>query len=83
LEPDLEVETNVHNALTLSQSVTAATSGAAYSRFAEAWTGSLKEGLRADFLVLETKWTPETLLEAEVKQTWSRGRKIWAVGAGK
>jgi predicted amidohydrolase YtcJ len=64
----------------MSHAVYAATTGAAYSRFADAWTGSLKAGLQADFVVLESKWTPETLLNDSVAETWSRGRRVfWAV----
>ncbi|KAI1387870.1 amidohydrolase 3 [Hypoxylon trugodes] len=77
LEPSLPVSPNAHNVLTLSQAVTAATYGAAYSRFAETWTGSLKRGLRADFVVLDTAWTLESLLEAKVYQTWAGGNKLY------
>ncbi|KAF5001997.1 hypothetical protein FDECE_10801 [Fusarium decemcellulare] len=77
LEPESSATCNAESALTLSQAVTAATFGAAYSRFAEEWTGSLKEGLRADFLTLDTRWTPETLLEARVYQTWSQGKVVY------
>ncbi|KAF7880197.1 uncharacterized protein EAF01_012045 [Botrytis porri] len=65
-----------HHALTLSEAVTAATTGAAYSRFAETWTGSLKKGLRADFIVVDSQWTPDTLLDGKIYQTWSGGQKI-------
>ncbi|RMJ18302.1 hypothetical protein CDV36_002002 [Fusarium kuroshium] len=77
LQPTSSVKCNAEAALTLSQAVTAATSGAAYSRFAEEWTGSLKAGLRADFLTLDTQWTPESLLEARVYQTWSQGKVVY------
>lgn len=75
--PEMREQTNARQALTMSQAFHAATTGAAHSRFAESWTGSLKTGLRADFVVLNCKWTPETLLEAKVKQTWSRGNRIF------
>jgi predicted amidohydrolase YtcJ len=74
---EMTEQTNVHQAFTISQAFHAATTGAAYSRFAESWTGSLKVGLSADFIVLDSKWTPETLLEAKVEQTWSRGKKLF------
>lgn len=77
LKPKLSTKVNAEAALTLSQAVTAATSGAAYSRFAEEWTGSLRAGLRADFLTLDTQWTPESLLEARVYQTWSQGKVVY------
>ncbi|KAF4982136.1 hypothetical protein FZEAL_2196 [Fusarium zealandicum] len=82
LEPGSSTKVNAESALSLSQAVTAATSGAAYSRFAEGWTGSLKEGLRADFLTLDTRWTPESLLEARVYQNWSRGKVIYQARSG-
>ncbi|KAL4784070.1 amidohydrolase family-domain-containing protein [Aspergillus varians] len=51
--------------LELVGAVVGATEGAAYSRFAELWTGSLKEGLSADFVVVDMAWTPERLLDAK------------------
>lgn len=78
-EPTLETRTHAHQALTLSQALHAATTSAAYSRFADTWTGTLREGLCADFVVLDTLWTPETLLEARVWQTWSKGQKLFQV----
>lgn len=77
LDPGSEVMTNPHNALTLSQSLVAATASGAYSRFAETWTGSLRSGMRADFVVLDTSWTPETLLEAKIHQTWCKGELLF------
>lgn len=76
VDVSLPAATSIGNALTISQAFRAATWGAAYSRFAETWVGSLKEGLRADFVVLDTQWTPETLLQASVDQTWARGKKL-------
>ncbi|KAF2649724.1 amidohydrolase 3 [Lophiostoma macrostomum CBS 122681] len=75
--PSMTEQTNVQQAFTLSQAFHAATAGAAYSRFAESWTGSLKKGMRADFVVLESGWTAESLLEAKVEQTWSGGKKLY------
>ncbi|KAL4914114.1 amidohydrolase 3 [Aspergillus aurantiobrunneus] len=63
--------------LQLAEAVAAATEGAAYSRFAESWTGRLKEGLSADFVVVDMAWSPERLLEARVCQTWYRGEKVY------
>jgi predicted amidohydrolase YtcJ len=77
LEPQSNQMTNPDGAITLLQAVTAATYGAAYSRFAEGWVGSIAADHRADFVVLETEWTPETLLNATVYQTWVRGRKVF------
>ncbi|CAI7577890.1 unnamed protein product [Penicillium bialowiezense] len=56
---------------------TAASTGAAYARFADGWTGSLKKGLDADFLVVDMQWTPEKLLGGKVCQTWYRGQKVF------
>lgn len=75
--PEMTERTNAHQAFTMSQAFHAATMGAAHSRFAESWTGSLRAGMNADFVVLDCKWTPETLLEAKVEQTWSMGERIF------
>ncbi|KAF3008855.1 hypothetical protein E8E13_010956 [Curvularia kusanoi] len=76
-QPHMTERTTPHQALTMSQAFYAATAGAAYSRFAETWTGSLKAGLQADFVVLDSKWTPETLLDDSVAETWSKGRRVY------
>ncbi|CAG7994373.1 unnamed protein product [Penicillium salamii] len=77
LEVESENTVNSQFALTLAQAATAATSGAAYARFADGWTGSLRKGLDADFLVVDVQWTPEKLLGAKVCQTWYRGKKVF------
>ncbi|KAL2867182.1 amidohydrolase [Aspergillus lucknowensis] len=77
VEPDSQVTLNPEFGLELVQAISAATEGAAYSRFAEDWTGALKKGLSADFVVVEMDWTPERLLEARVLQTWYRGKKVF------
>jgi predicted amidohydrolase YtcJ len=77
MRPEMTNQTNPHQAFTISQAFHAATTGAAYSRFADSWTGSLKPGLRADFVVLDCPWTPETLLDAGVEQTWSQGKRLY------
>jgi predicted amidohydrolase YtcJ len=77
LEPESTDTVNPHFGITLAQAATAATTGAAYARFADSWTGSLKEGMKADFLVVDMQWNPETLLEAKVSQTWYLGKKIY------
>ncbi|KAJ5263512.1 amidohydrolase 3 [Penicillium angulare] len=77
LEPESTETVNAHFGITLAQAAAAATTGAAYSRFADSWTGSLKEGLTADFLVVDMQWNPETLLEAKVCQTWYKGEKVY------
>lgn len=76
-QPQMTDRTTPHQALTMSQAFHAATAGAAYSRFADTWTGSLKAGLQADFVVLDSKWTPESLLDDSVAETWSKGRRVY------
>ncbi|KAJ4320801.1 hypothetical protein N0V94_003213 [Neodidymelliopsis sp. IMI 364377] len=76
-QPTMTERTTPHQALTMSQAFHAATAGAAYSRFAEKWTGSLKAGLQADFVILDSKWTPESLLDDNVAETWSKGKRLY------
>ncbi|KAJ5563139.1 hypothetical protein N7461_001900 [Penicillium sp. DV-2018c] len=77
LEPILESTVNPEFALSLATAISAATSGAAYASFADSWTGSLRPGMHADFVVLDMNWIPETLLEARVCQTWYKGKKVF------
>ncbi|KAB8231404.1 amidohydrolase [Aspergillus alliaceus] len=77
IETESDATVNPHFGLGLVEAATAATTGAAYARFAESWTGSLKKGLSADFVVVDMQWAPETLLEARVCQTWYRGKKVF------
>ncbi|KAJ5833313.1 hypothetical protein N7474_001624 [Penicillium riverlandense] len=81
LEPESTNTVNPHFGLTLAEAATAATTGAAYARFADSWTGSLKQGLSADFLVVDMQWTPEKLLQGKVCQTWYQGRKVFDLEA--
>ena len=57
--------------------MTTATVGAAYSCFADAETGSLTAGLKADFAVVDMEWASEDLLKAQVCQTWFEGKKVY------
>lgn len=77
MEPQSEDTTNRHFGVELATAVTAATAGAAYSRFADTWTGKLQAGLKADFVVLDMEWDKEKLLEANVRETWYRGQKVF------
>ncbi|EXK25666.1 hypothetical protein FOMG_17703 [Fusarium oxysporum f. sp. melonis 26406] len=77
LEPMREAVTNRKSALTLPQAMIAATYGAAYSRFAENWTGKLEEGLRADFIVLPTTLCVDNLLDTQVDETWFGGQMVF------
>lgn len=77
LEPQTTNTINPHFGIGLAEAATAATFGAAYSRFADSWTGSLKAGLNADLLVVDMQWNADDLLEAKVCQTWYHGRKVY------
>ncbi|KAJ4316604.1 hypothetical protein N0V94_005364 [Neodidymelliopsis sp. IMI 364377] len=63
--------------LKLAQAVSAATSGAAYSCFAEKRVGSLEAGKMADFCIVDTQWKDEELLNAVVEETWFEGQKVY------
>jgi predicted amidohydrolase YtcJ len=77
LTPSLKDTVNAEYAVSLATAVSAATTGAAYASFADEWTGSLRPGFNADFVVLHMQWAPETLLEARVCQTWYKGKKTF------
>ncbi|KAJ6441550.1 amidohydrolase family protein [Purpureocillium lavendulum] len=76
-EPDLETVVNPEFALTVCQAVAGATHGSAYSCFADTWTGSLRPGLKADFVVAQVELTPEKLVHGVVKETWFEGRRVY------
>ncbi|CAI7663305.1 unnamed protein product [Penicillium bialowiezense] len=65
LSPTLSDTINPEQALSLATAVSAATSGAAYASFADGFTGSLKPGFNADFVVVDMHLTAEKLLEAQ------------------
>lgn len=76
-EPASTEVVNEHFALPLLSAFSAATYGAAYSCFSDTITGRLAAGMKADFVVLDLQWSPETLLQAKVLQTWFDGRKVF------
>ncbi|CAF9937822.1 MAG: hypothetical protein ALECFALPRED_007423 [Alectoria fallacina] len=76
-EPESLGTTNEQHALQLATTMAAATEGAAYSCFPDAWTGRLRAGLKADFAVVDMSWTSEDLPEAQVCQTWFEGKKVY------
>ncbi|GKT91103.1 amidohydrolase family protein [Colletotrichum tofieldiae] len=76
-DPDYKGVVNEHYRLGLCESVTAATYGAACSVFAEGRVGSLEPGKLADFIYVDMQWDANTLLQADVKETWFGGRKVW------
>jgi predicted amidohydrolase YtcJ len=63
--------------LEVAQAMSAATSGAAYSCFAEHRVGSLEVGKLADFIVVDMDWSGQELLNARVKETWFEGKKVY------
>lgn len=76
-EPELETVVNPEFALSMCQAIVGATHGSAYSSFADQWTGSLKVGLKADFVVCDVVLTPDEVLKGRVKETWFEGRKVY------
>lgn len=75
-EPESEEVFNEHWALPLLSAFSAATLGAAYSCFADQAVGKIEAGKKADLVVLNMKWSPQSLLEDRVTQTWFGGRKV-------
>ncbi|EKV17711.1 hypothetical protein PDIG_13710 [Penicillium digitatum PHI26] len=82
INPPLQDTVNPEFAVSLATAVTAATAGAAYASFSDSWTGSLRPGFNANFVVLDMIWAPESLLEARVCQTWYKGEKVFDEEAG-
>ncbi|KAI1846359.1 hypothetical protein JX265_011959 [Neoarthrinium moseri] len=76
-EPELETVVNPQFALELSAAVAAATAGSAYSCFADGSAGKLEVGRSADFAVVDMEWDAKKLLQAKVKQTWFKGKKVF------
>ncbi|KAK6189394.1 hypothetical protein LQW54_013303 [Pestalotiopsis sp. IQ-011] len=76
-EPDLQTTVNPQFALELSAAIAGATAGSAYSCFADNLTGKLEVGLSADFAVVDMEWDAASLLQARVKQTWFKGKKVF------
>jgi hypothetical protein len=76
-KPDFPGRTTPEFALSLGVSIGAATAGAAYSCFADKWTGKLEQGFAADLAVVDMEWAADKLLSARVKETWSKGNRIF------
>lgn len=76
-EPGLETVVNPEFAITVAQAISGATHGSAYSCFADGITGSLRPGLKADFVVCELEPTPEKLINGYVQETWFEGRRVY------
>lgn len=75
-EPESEEVFNGNWAIPLLNAFSAATLGAAYSCFAEQSVGRIEAGKKADFVVLNMTWSPQTLLQDRVTQTWFGGKKV-------
>ncbi|KAJ5517581.1 Amidohydrolase 3 [Penicillium expansum] len=82
INPSLQDTINPEFAVSLATAVSAATAGAAYASFSDSWTGSLRPGFDANFVVLDMIWDTESLLEARVCQTWYKGKKVFDEEAG-
>jgi predicted amidohydrolase YtcJ len=76
-EPDLETVFNGHFALSLCESVVAATQGSAKSCFMDDVTGKLEKGMKADLAVIDIEWNKTEILKARVTQTWFGGKKVF------
>lgn len=77
-QPEAEdAPVNANFRLELAQAVGAATTGAAYSCFAEERIGSLEVGKMADFVVVDMAWNSEELLGASIKETWFEGQMMY------
>ncbi|ETN41042.1 uncharacterized protein HMPREF1541_02976 [Cyphellophora europaea CBS 101466] len=68
---------NQNFALPLAVAMAGAAEGAAKSCFAEKRVGTLEVGKCADFVVLGMEWNHERLLEAQVRETWFGGRRVY------
>jgi predicted amidohydrolase YtcJ len=80
IDPESRETVNENFSVTLVQATVAATMGAAYSTFAETWTGKLAAGMTANFAVIDIdSWSANDLPEARVVQTWYEGQKVFDV----
>ncbi|KAI5463583.1 amidohydrolase 3 [Mariannaea sp. PMI_226] len=77
-EPESTSTVDPHFRLGFCEAISAYTLGAAKSVFAEDRVGSLNVGKAADFVVVDMEWNAQTLLQAEVKETWFAGRRVWS-----
>ncbi|KAF2218620.1 amidohydrolase 3 [Elsinoe ampelina] len=62
--------------LSLASALAASTRGAAFGTFQEGMVGSLKPGMKADFVVLDVDWSASGMREANVVGTWLNGRRV-------
>jgi predicted amidohydrolase YtcJ len=76
-DPQYTKVVNEHFQLGMCESIVAASGGAAMSVFSEERTGTLAVGKLADFVVVDMDWDAKSLLQANIKETWFGGRKVW------
>ena len=77
-QPDAgDAPVNENFRLELAQAVTAVTTGAAYSCFADGRVGSLEVGKMADFCIVDMEWKGEELLNAKIMETWFEGKRVY------
>ena len=77
-EPELQTVINGHFALTLCETVSGMTEGAARSCFSEDQVGTLEVGKRADLVVMDMEWDPKMVLQSRVVETWFDGTQVYA-----
>ena len=77
LEPEVEAKTTEQFKVGIFDAVTAATKGAAYALFADDRVGTIEVGKKADLVVVDMQWKPETLLQAVVHETWIDGKRVF------
>ncbi|KAF3394133.1 putative amidohydrolase YtcJ [Penicillium rolfsii] len=77
-DPEYTKVVNEHFQLGMCESIVAASGGAAMSVFAEHRIGTLAEGKFADFVIVDMDWDANSLLQANIAETWFGGRKVWS-----
>ncbi|KXG51496.1 Amidohydrolase 3 [Penicillium griseofulvum] len=77
INPSSQDTVNPEFGVSLATAISAATAEAAYASFSDSWTGTLRPGYKANFVVLDMVWDIESLLEARVCQTWYKGKKVF------
>ena len=79
--PDEEDQLNPQFALDLNDALASTSYWAAYSCFAEDFIGGLREGKKADFIIVDSTddWDtePSSILKCEVSETWLNGKRVY------